>query len=281
MTRILTILFAASLFSTNLPAQEVDKHEMFKKMMTTIDGIKTLSFKMDKTERIKGKMMPGSQDVKLNVKPFKVYLKVHVPNKGAEVLYIEGENKGNAKVNPNAFPYMTLNLDPDGDILRKDQHHSVKQLGFEYTGDLLNHVYNKYKSKINDYVTINGEVTYDGRKCWNVTLTNKEYKIENYTAVAGDDMLKVARKLRLDEYSLLELNGKKNFDDLKVGETIKVPNSLCKQIEMYIDKETYLPLYQKLFDEKGLMATYEYTKLKINPTFKPEEFTENYSGYDF
>lgn len=281
MTRILTILFAASLFSTSLSAQEVDKHEMFKKMMTTIEGIKTLSFKMDKTERIKGKMMPGSQDVKLNVKPFKVYLKVHVPNKGAEVLYVEGENKGNCKVNPNAFPYMTLNLDPDGDILRKDQHHSVKQLGFEYTGDLLNHVYNKYKSKINDYVSINGEVTYDGRKCWNVTLTNKEYKIESYTAVAGDDMLKVARKLRLDEYSLLELNGKKNFDDLKVGETIKVPNSLCKQIEMYIDKETYLPLYQKLFDEKGLMATYEYTKLKINPTFKPEEFTDSYSGYDF
>ena len=281
MKRILTILISLSILGGNASAQELDKHEMFRKMMATINGIKTLSFKMDKTERIKGKMMPGSQDVKLNVKPFKVYLKVHVPNKGAEVLYVEGENKGNCKVNPNAFPYMTLNLDPDGDILRKDQHHSVKQLGFEYTGDLLNHVYQKYKSKINDYVTINGEVTYDGRKCWNVTLINKEYKIESYTVLAGEDIIKIARKLRLDEYSLLELNNIKNFDDVKPGQTIKVMNSLCKQIEMYIDKETYLPLYQKLFDEKGLMATYEYTNLKINPTFKPEEFTEGYSGYNF
>ena len=83
MKRLLTILFAANLFSINLSAQELDKHEMFRKMMSTIDGIKTLSFHMDKTERIKGKMVPGSQDVKLNVDPFKVYLKVQVPNEGA------------------------------------------------------------------------------------------------------------------------------------------------------------------------------------------------------
>jgi outer membrane lipoprotein-sorting protein len=281
MKRTVLFLFSALVLLQPISAQDLDKHEIFRKMMTTIDGIKTLSFHLDKTERIKGKMAPGSQDVKLNVKPFKVYLKVQVPNKGAEVLYIEGQNDGKAKVNPNAFPYMTLNLDPDGSILRKDQHHSVKELGFGYTGDLLNHVYQKYKDKINDYVTINGEVTYDGRKCWNVTLTNKEYKIENYTVQAGEDILKIARKLRLDEYSLLELNGIKDFDDVKAGQTIKVQNSLCKQIEMYIDQETYLPLYQKLFDEKGLMATYEYSKLKINPTFKPEEFTEDYSEYDF
>ncbi|MFM1875166.1 MAG: hypothetical protein RL266_903 [Bacteroidota bacterium] len=281
MTRILTILLSLSILCSNTSAQTIDKHEMFRKMMTTIAGIKTLSFKLDKTERIKGKMMPGSQDVKLNVKPFKVYLKVHVPNKGAEVLYIEGQNDGKAKVNPNAFPFMTLNLDPDGDILRKDQHHSVKELGFGYTGDLLDYVYKKYKDKMNDYVTINGEVMYDGRKCWNVTLINKEYKIENYTVLAGETILKIARKLRLDEYALLELNSIKSFSDVKPGQVIKVPNSLCKQIEMYIDQETFLPLYQKLFDEKGLMATYEYTKLKINPTFKPEEFTEGYSEYDF
>ena len=281
MTRILTILFTASLLSFNLSAQELDKHEMFRKMMATIDGIKTTSFHLEKTERIKGKMIPGAQDVKLNVNPFKVYLKVQVPNEGAEVIYIEGQNDGKAKVNPNAFPYMTLNLDPDGDILRKGQHHSVKELGFKYTGDLLDYVYQKYKEKMNDYVTVNGEITYDGRKCWNVTLTNKEYKIESYTVQAGDDILKIARKLRLDEYSLLELNNIKNFDDVKAGQTIKVPNSLCKQIEMYIDQENFLPLYQKLYDNQGLMATYEYSNLKINPHFHADEFNPEYKEYDF
>jgi LysM repeat protein len=281
MTRIFATLLSVLLLSNPLSAQQVDKHEMFKKMMATIGTIKTLTFKLDKTERIHGKMMPGSQDVKLNVTPHQAYLKIHVPNKGAEVLYREGENKGNCRVNPNAFPYMTLNLDPDGDILRKDQHHSVKELGFKYTGDVLNFVYNKYKSKMDDYVTINGEVVHDGRKCWNVTLENKEYKIENYTVLAGETILKIARKLRLDEYSLLELNNIKSFDAVKSGQVIKVPNSMCKKIEMYVDQATCLPLYQKMFDDKGLMATYEYTKLKINPTFKAGELTEGYAEYKF
>lgn len=281
MTRFIITILSIALFAGNISAQEVDKHEMFKKMMTTISGIKTLTFKLDKTERINGKMMPGSQDVKLNVTPHQCYLLIHVPNKGAEVLYREGENKGNCRVNPNAFPYMTLNLDPDGDILRKDQHHSVKELGFKYTGDVLNYVYNKYKSKMDEYVTINGELVHDGRKCWNVTLENKEYKIENYTVLAGETILKIARKLRLDEYSLLELNGIKSFDAVKAGQVIKVPNSMCKKIEMYVDQATCLPLYQKMFDDKGLMATYEYTKLKINPTFKAGELTEDFEGYKF
>ena len=106
MTRLLSILFASLFISSTLTAQEFDIHEMFGKMMKSIDNIKTVSFHLDKTERVKGKMAPGSQDVKLNVDPFKVYLKVQVPNKGAEVLYIAGQNDGKAKVNPNAFPIL-------------------------------------------------------------------------------------------------------------------------------------------------------------------------------
>ncbi len=279
MKQLIT-LFTALLLSSTISAQGQDIHEMFAKMMVSIDNIKTVSFHLDKTERVKGKMAPGSQDVKLNVEPFKVYLKVQVPNEGAEVLYIEGQNKGNAKVNPGGW-LPNINLDPDGSILRKDQHHSVKELGFTYTGDLINFVYNKFKSKINDYVSINGDITFDGRECLTVTLTNKEYKIETYTVKAGEDIIKIARKLRLDEYALLELNDIKDFDDVKAGQSIKVPNSLCKKIEMYIDKENYLPLYQKLFDEKGLMATYEYTNVKINPHFHADEFSAEFKDYDF
>jgi len=281
MNKTFAFLFTVLLSINNIMAQEVDIHEMFGNMMTTIKGIETMSFRLDKTERIKGKMMLGAQTVKLNASPFKVYLKIHAPNKGAEVLYIEGQNKGNAKVSPNAFPYITLNLDPNGSILRKDQHHSVTELGFKYTGDIFNYVYEKYKSKITEFVTINGEVTYDGRQCLNVTLDNKDYKIESYTVKAGEDIISIARKLRLDEYMLLELNNIKSYDDVKAGQTIKVQSSICKKLEIYIDKKTYLPLYQKMYDEKGLMAVYEYSNLKINPTFKAAEFTEDYEGYGF
>jgi len=281
MTRIHLTLLSLLLCGSSVFSQQIDKHVLFKNMMENIDRIQTLSFKLDKTERIKGKMMPGSQDVKLNVSPFKTYLKIHVPNKGAEVLYVHGQNKGNCKVNPNAFPYLTLNLDPDGGILRKDQHHSVKQLGFGYTGDILHHVYTKYRERMDEFVRINGDVTYDGRQCMNVTLDNMEYAIESYTVQPGEDIISIARKLRLNEYQLLELNGIKDFDAIKAGQQIKVPNSYCKKIEMYLDKENYLPIYQKMYDEKGLIAVYEYSKLKINPHFHQDEFNAENDAYDF
>lgn len=279
--RRVTLAFLLILPSFTLLAQQPDKHDIFKKMMATIDNMKTVTFKLDKSERFNGKMIPGSQTVKVNVKPFKTYVLVHMPDKGAEVLYIEGENDGNAKVSPNKFPYMTLNLDPDGSILRKDQHHSVKQLGFTYTGNVLKHVYDNYKDKIEDYVTVHGEVTYDGRKCWNVTLTNKQYAYNDYTVKAGEDIIAIARKTHTNEYELLELNKLSGYDKVKAGQVIKVPNTYCKKIEMYIDQENYLPIYQKMYDANGLIAVYEYKNLKVNPTIKAEEFTAGYAGYNF
>jgi len=279
MRLILALLVVLS--AQSITAQTLDKNELFSKMMANIDGIKTLTFRLDKSERINGKMIPGSQDVKLQASPFKTYLKIHAPNKGAEVLYVEGWNGNQSKVNPNAFPFMTLNLDPEGSILRKDQHHSVRQLGFTYTGKVLNHVYKTYKEKMDDYVTVHGDVTYDGRKCWNVTLTNKEYALNNYTVKAGETVIDIARKTHTNEYELLEINNLNGYDKVKAGQVIKVPNSYCKKIEMYIDQQNYLPVYQKMYDAKGLIAVYEYKGLKINPSIKPEEFTPEFSGYKF
>lgn len=279
MRLILALLFTFPSFGAI--AQNPDKHDIFKNMMASIDKIKTLTFKLDKSERINGKMVPGSQTVKVQAKPFKTYVLVHVPDKGAEVLFIEGENNGNAKVSPNKFPYMTLNLDPEGSILRNNQHHSVRQLGFEYTGKVLKHVYDQYKDKMEDYVQVHGEVTYDDRKCWNVTLTNKQYALNDYTVKAGENVIDIARKTHTNEYELLEVNKLSGYDKVKVGQVIKVPNTYCKKIEMYIDQENFLPIYQKMYDATGLIAVYEYKNLKINPPIKPEEFTASFPGYGF
>ena len=42
-------------------------------------------------------------------------------------------------------------------------------------------------------------------------------------------------------------------------------NSLCKKIEMYIDQENYLPLYQKLFDGEGLMGNVRVHEFENQP----------------
>jgi outer membrane lipoprotein-sorting protein len=269
------------LLSAPALAQTPSREQIYQGMMSTIKNIRTLRFHLYKSERIKGEMKAGEQDVKLNQTPFKVYLKVKSPNAGAEVLYLEGTNSNNALVYPGSFPYVNLNLDPDGSILRKDQHHSVKELGFKYTGEVIGTLHDRFKDKMNEYFQVLGEVEYKGVKCYKVFIDNKQYAYENYTVKAGENLLTIARRLKVNEYMLLEQNKLGSFTSVKAGQVIKVPNSYCKTIEAYIDKQTFLPIYQKMSDEHGLVAIYEYSGLKVNPTIAPEEFTEDFKDYKF
>ena len=262
-------------------AQTPTREEVYQGMMSTIKNIRTLRFHLYKTERIKGQMRAGEQEVKLNQSPFKVYLKVKSPNAGAEVLFLDGTNSNNALVYPGSFPYINLNLDPDGSILRNNQHHSVKELGFKYTGEVISTLHDRFKDKMTDYFQVLGEVEHKGVKCYKVLIDNKQYGYENYTVRAGENILSIARRLKVNEYMLLEQNKLSSFTSIKTGQVIKVPNSYCKSIEAYVDKQTFLPIYQKMSDEHGLVAIYEYSGLKVNPTIGAEEFTDGFKDYKF
>ena len=281
--RKLIFLFLAVLSAGVVSAQPMPTHtELFDKMMTSISNVRTLKFRLIKNERmIGGKMAPGDQQVKMQVNPFKCYLKIAKPNEGAEVLFIKGTNDNNALVNPNAFPYINLNLDPYGDILRKDQHHTIHELGFIYTGELLKDAHDRYKHKINEFMKNEGIIKWDGRDVYKIVLDNKDYVLNDYTVLAGEDLIKIARKKKVSEYNLLELNGLKSYTSVKAGQVIKVPITYAKRIVVYIDKLTYLPIYQELYDNKGLLATYEYHNLLVNPVIADKEFTKDYEGYGY
>ena len=71
------------------------------------------------------------------------------------------------------------------------------------------------------------------------------------------------------------------YNDVKEGQTIKVPNAYGKQTLLLIDKENFLPVSNTVFDDQGLYEKYEYIDLQINCVILPEEFTKNYKGYNF
>ena len=111
MRKFLFLFIFSLAAESTLVAQTLPTHtELFNKMMASIAATKTLKFRLIKNERmIGGKMAPGDQQVKMNVTPFKCYLKIAKPNEGAEVLYIYGTNDNNALVNPNcAFVFLPL-----------------------------------------------------------------------------------------------------------------------------------------------------------------------------
>jgi outer membrane lipoprotein-sorting protein len=81
---------------------------------------------------------------------------------------------------------------------------------------------------------------------------------------------------------IMQINqGIDSYDDIKAGQQIKVPNAYARKTVLYIDKETYLPIVQKMYDEKSLFAHYEFHNLQLNPAIRAEEFSRTYKEYNF
>ncbi len=255
-----------------------NSRELIDKVIDAVNNVKTLRYKLQCNERIKGRMQYFESKVKLQVSPRKLYLSL----KGPEVLWTQGTNNGDALVNPAAFPYMNLNLDPYGSLMRKDQHHTIHEMGFQYLTDILKDGIKKAGDKFDKYFTVVGEDTFYGKPCWKLSITFPDFAWYSYTVKKGENITTIARMLKVSEYMVLTNNPKISwYNDVKEGQTIKVPNAYGKQTLLLIDKENFLPVSNTVFDDQGLYEKYEYIDLQINCVILPEEFTKNYKGYNF
>ncbi|MGE0567200.1 MAG: DUF1571 domain-containing protein [Bacteroidia bacterium] len=253
--------------------------EIVYKSLKAIDDVKSLKYYLKITERGKKGMNFYESHVKFNKKPRKIYIYI----KGIEVLWVQGTNKGKALVKPNSFPYFNLNLDPLGDLMRQDQHHTLHEMGYDYFASIIGYSAAKIDTRFNEVFAFAGEEKVNNRNCYKITINNDDFKYVNYTVGPKESITTIARKLHVCEYMIVEQNKKFKdyFDILKPGEVIKVPNWYCKKVEMYIDKYHFLPIRIKVEDDKGLFEEYNYNFLQVNPDFKDEEFTRTYKDYHF
>lgn len=270
--------FASPCFSQNKIAKDI-----VNKMLVACDNVKTAKYTLKRQERSKNNEMAEAEGIlKLQTNPFKVYLYNIKPNVGAEVLYIKGENSGNAYVHPNQFPYINLNLNPYGSTLREKQHHTLLDLGFACTASLVRKFIKTNETNFYNWLTYNGEVEWNGKMCYKLTLDNKPFAYISYTVQKGETITTIANKLGVVDYMILYINPTiDDYDDVKAGQIIKVPNSYSRKIIFYVDKIYYLPLVQIVYDDKGLFEKYELHSFILNPVIKPEEFTPKYKDYKF
>lgn len=258
------------------PAYAVQK--LMDDVFDAIDNIKTMRYELKCNERIKGQMQHTESNVKLQVSPRKLYLSV----RGPEVLWIEGTNNGNALVNPGSFPYINLNLDPYGSLMRKDQHHTIHEMGHQYLADILKDGIKRAGNSVEKYFTMLGEEKHNGRDCYKVSISFPDFSWVSYTVKQGENLTAIARKLNVSEYMVLEKNSRYSwYNDVKAGDIIKVPDAYAKFTLLLIDKELLLPVNNKVFDDKGLYETYEYYNLKVNTPINDEEFSKYYKDYHF
>ncbi|HEY0029494.1 MAG TPA: DUF1571 domain-containing protein [Bacteroidia bacterium] len=275
----LSVLTVGLLFlSFRIPSGNSENKELIDKIFAAVENIKTMRFNLQCNERIKGRMQHYESKVKLQVYPRKLYLSL----KGPEVLWIQGENNGDALVNPGAFPYMNLNLDPYGSLMRKDQHHTIHEMGFQYLADILKDGMRRAGDKLDKYFVIMGEDKLNGRACYKLAISFPDFAWGPYTVKAGENLTTIARKLKVSEYMVLMNNPKISwYNDVKAGQIIQVPNAYGKLTILLIDKEYMLPVSNKVFDDQGLFETYEYVNLQVNTTISAEEFSKDYKDYNF
>ena len=272
------LLFFASFY--NQPV--VKPKEVLYKMFASIDHINSLTFKLKKRERVDGKLMFGEQDVKFIRQPKKIYTKILAPNSGVELLYIDGKNDNKAYLNPNGFPYTNLSFSPYSSTLRKGNHHTIHEVGFDYIKAIIENIATKSEKNFDQIFVLEGKVMFDNKWCYKINIDNNTYKQENYIVKKGETLTSIAYKLLLSDYKLLLMNPSiKDYDDVEEGQEIKITTSYAPKTTLYIDAVNFLPLVQIISDEKGIFEQYEFHNLKLDPFIHPDEFTKDYEGYHF
>ena len=249
-------------------------------MFMAASKVQTLSYVMKKTERFYGNMAFQISEVKYRQKPLGIYLRQQHPTDGLEVLFPKSEGSKRAVINPNKFPWFNITAHPDGSIMRDEQHHSIKESGYDYFMDILSNLYNKYNT--DGLIHFEKDTTWNKQECYILMFNNIHYTYTIDTTRKGENLVEFAKRNFIPEYSILELN--KNIDDyydITPGKILNIPNDYAKGMKLMIDKKRLLPLVIEVYDDKGIYEKYEYHNLIVNPSFEDEEFSMYYNDYGF
>ena len=282
MRFIFSLSFFLTLSILNLSAQSQEGYEIARDMLRISNDINTLLFDMSKTERIGEEYFSESFKTKLSYDPFLVYSQKIEEGKRPELLYRHGENDNKTLINPDGFPWFNISLDPKGDFMRKNQHHTLYQTGYKYALSILIHLFDKYDEEVVNMTIMHESKIVKEKDCYIIEFDNYRYELIQYEIKEDENILDIAKRYFISEYFIVELNEDVNdYEDVRIGQIITIPNDYCPRMVMAIEKERMIPLSIKVYDEEGLFEQLEYDNIIVDPEIPSEEFTENFSDYGF
>ena len=264
-TLLLGFCFITSLsFSSSNSLNENGSMHVFESLDLSIRSSSSMQFTLVNYERIGKRMMKGKQKVSLIPSPFQCYILMIEPGDSEELVYA-GERYSNFVIyEPNGFPYIQLELDPKGSLMRKNNHHTIFDLGFGKMMEIL-----KFHMHASSYEMSIDELRIDRKDIQKLSIEFTNFSYSKIVIKQKESLSDLANRMMLNDYMLYEINGIGLTDQLKVGSNILVPSAYAKKIELYIDKASGYPVSQIIFDDKGLYEKYEYSDLVIN-SFIPE-----------
>jgi hypothetical protein len=272
--------FVAFLMMGNYPRTTPTCRDIIGAMLDSVKNIRTQKCDIKVVEHINDHLNVAESQIKINTSPKKIYYKSIL--KGNEVLWIQGENKGNARIHASSVPLLNLDLDPYGSIMRKDNHHTIFDLGFQYIASIVANTIVRYPKEFDKHFTYAGSIVWNKTDCYQIAINFPEYKYIEYAVSKGETASSIAEKFSTSDYKIRRKNNLSSYyGTIKEGKKLMVPSPYGNKVIIYIDKKNGMPINVKVYDEEGLFEAYEFTNVKINFMFAPDEFSEKFKGYNF
>jgi Protein of unknown function (DUF1571) len=272
---VLVLFLVFSFKETYNPRPAKILHQLFD----SIKNVKTLRVKVTSLERIEKKFLSASSEMKIQTLPRKLYFVNKF--KKLEILFDSEHSANKALVKLHSFPYLSLSLDPMGNLMRKNQHYTINELGYEFIGKSIALTISKDKDGVNNF-TNKGKVIKNGYSCYLLEYENLAYSYIDYTVGVYETVSIIANKQCVNDYLVRYRNNLLNdFGFLKKGTVIKIPNLYCKKALLYIDEKLMLPVSLNLSDDIGVFESYDFTGIEVNKPFKENEFKKDNKEYGF
>jgi hypothetical protein len=276
--RYFILLIPVLFFSFHVP-YDIKPARLLQQMNDSIKNIQTLRLNISALERDGSSFRSANSEIKLQMNPRRLYFKN--PSAKIEILYNAGKLNNKALVKTNTFPYVTIALDPRGPLMRKNQHYTIHEIGFEPVGKAVILTLAKDKEGLSNF-KYHGKTIKNGHPCYLLEYENKNFGYVDYKAGENETIVIIAAKLSVNEYLVRFKNNLLNhYDYIKKGSIIKVPTLFCRKATLYIEEKSMLPVSATLSDDAGIFENYEFSKVEVNKPIKDEEFARDYKDYHF
>ncbi len=261
------------------PLESPKASHLIEQMNRSISSIKNVQYDFVMDERWFNKIVHSESHIRVRLNPTAVYLKFIKSNSPAkEVLYNPELYGSRAQISIGKY-IPTVGLNVSNAKMRHEQHHTILDAGFGKLNKILYRAYKDDVATFDRLSTVEDNIEFNGRKCWRIVMFSNQFAYVRYTVQKGETLSRIANSKGISEYLILEKNSMKDYTDFKVGQEILIPNAYSKRFVCLIDKENYLPIYQEVYDEKGVFEKYSYSKVKVNHTITETEFSKKNKEY--
>ncbi|WP_162910518.1 LysM peptidoglycan-binding domain-containing protein [Hymenobacter oligotrophus] len=257
------------------PTEAPTADHLLSRLSMAISKLQTLRCTVKASERHAGSYQHALTQMKVASSPLRVYLRT---NQGVEVLWVQGQNDGDAWVYPNRFPYVTLSLDPNGTLMRRTQHHSVADAGYGTIADLIRTAPQRSDAYRRSF-RYAGDTTLQGRPCHVLRSDFPQFRYIAHKTSAGETAGKIAERYGCGEYRIVERNKVDYTTPLPAGRVLQVPNAYGRRTILCVEQKTMLPLAVAVWDDKGLFESFEFSQVVANQPIAAVEFTKDYKDY--